>query len=72
MSSPNSNVATTMDMFSEDMDRISSRPLIPSMASSMGSVTSRTTASGFAEGYTVRIVMLGNSISGKSSLSKRP
>ena len=40
MSSPNSKEARTMETFSAEVDSISFNPSMPSMASSMGSVTS--------------------------------
>ena len=70
ISSPNSKVTCTKERLLEDVDCISLRPSKFSIASSMGSVTSRITVSGLAEGYNVAIKMLGNSISGKSSLSR--
>ena len=50
MSVPNSNDARMIDRFSVDIDCIVSSPSTPAIAPSMGSVTSRTTASGFADG----------------------
>ena len=50
MSVPNSNEARMIDRFSVEIDCIASRPSTPVMAASMGSVTSRTTASGLADG----------------------
>ncbi len=50
MSVPNSNEARIIDRFSVETDCIVSRPSTPAMAFSIGSVTSRTTASGLADG----------------------
>ena len=50
MSSPNSNVAMTRERFSEDVDLISFKPAMPEIEFSMGSETSRSTASGLADG----------------------
>ena len=50
MSVPNSNDARMIDRFSVEIDCIVSRPSTPEIAFSMGAVTSRATASGFADG----------------------
>ena len=50
MSVPNTKVARIMELPSNVLDCTVSRPAMPDMAVSIGSVTSRTTASGFADG----------------------
>ena len=50
MSSPNSKVAMTRERFSDEVDLISFKPAMPEIEFSMGSETSRSTASGLAEG----------------------
>ena len=50
MSVPISKFARTRERFSSEVDWMSDTPSTPEIARSIGAVTSRTTAFGFAEG----------------------
>jgi hypothetical protein len=64
-----SNSTIMLAKLSSEFDRIRSTPLMPEIASSIGSMTSRSTTSGDAPGYGIAITTTGASISGYSSVS---
>ena len=66
----NTNSTSTLPKPSSDWLVMRSTPLIPAMASSMGSTTSRSTTSGLAPGYGTDTKMNGGLISGNSSVSR--
>ena len=58
------NSTMMLPKLSSELERIRSMPLMPEIASSIGSMTSRSTTSGDAPGYGIATTTTGASISG--------